>query len=102
MINLRTSLVFFIFVATFSLNDGDNLLDRIVYEASFLYTLVAAFGVSMMLSGRSLHLMFAVWVLGLTANLPAEFPLNLGIDRDVFGGFMVWTLLVPMISRRLD
>ena len=63
---------------------------------------MAAFGVSMMLSGRSLHLMFAVWVLGLTANLPAEFPLNLGIDRDVFGGFMVSTLLVPMISRRLD
>ena len=31
MINLRTSLVFCIFVATFSLNDGDNLLDRIVY-----------------------------------------------------------------------
>ncbi len=56
----------------------------------------------MMLSDRSLQLMFAVWVLGLTANLPAEFPLNLGIDRDVFGGFMVSTLLVPMISRRLD
>mgnify|MGYP003334375536 CR=1 FL=1 len=102
MINLRTSLVFCIFVATFSLNDGDNLLDRIVYEASFLYNaggrvwgLHDAFGPQPASHVRRM-------VLGLTANLPAEFPLNLGIDRDVFGGFMVSTLLVPMISRRLD
>ena len=102
MINLRTSIVFLIFVATFSINDGDNFIDRIIHDANFLYTLVAAFGVSMMLAGHSLHLMFAVWALGLTANLPVEFPLNLGIDRDLFGGFMISTLLVPMLSHHLE
>ena len=102
MINMRTTIVFLIFVATFSINDGDNFIDRIVQDANFLYTLAAAFGISMMLSGRSLHLMFAVWVLGLTANLPAEFPLNLGIDRDLFGVFMISTLLVPILSRHID
>ena len=102
MINMRITIVFLIFVATFSINDGDNLIYRIIHDANFLYTLAAALGVSTMLAGKSMHLMFSVWMPGLTASLPANFALNLGLDRDLFGGFMKSSLLMPVLSRHLD
>lgn len=102
MINMRMTVVFLIFVATFSINDGDNFIDRVIRDANILYTLLAAFGVSVMLSGKSTHLMFFVWILGLTASLPETFALNFGLDRDLFGGFMISTLMIPLLSQHLD
>ncbi len=102
MLTIRMAGVFLIFVATFSVNHSDNFLCRLLGESSFLITLVAALCVAVVLSGRSVYVIAAVLALGLNANLPADFALNFGIDRDLYAGVMISTLMVPFLSRYIE
>jgi len=38
-----------------------------------------------------------VIILSLNANMPADFSLNFGYDRDLYGGFMLALVIQPLL-----
>jgi|TARA_B100001964_G_C14218798_1_gene594199 hypothetical protein len=59
--------------------------------------------VAMVMTGlimhRDLALVVLILFLSIGANMPAEFMLNFGIDRDIFTGILGAIILLPLIAR---
>ena len=52
--------------------------------------------------GRNIFVVAIVVCLCLIANMPADFSLNFGYDRDIYAGVMVALLFQPLLARVLD
>ena len=77
----------------FSANMADNLIARLGIEQSYGYVLGLALMFTLMLNERKAFIIAAVVLLSLNANMPVEFSLNMGLDRDYYAGFMMALLL---------
>ena len=51
---------------------------------------------------RHILIVSTILVLSLLSNMPVEFGLNFGFDRDYYAGFMLALIFQPVLVRALD
>lgn len=98
----RSMMVFLLFLATLALNVDDNLIARIGFESNYGLILVLSILFTVILAGRNIYIIGAAVVLCLVANMPADFSLNFGVDRDYYAGVMLALLMQPIMARILN
>lgn len=98
---IRAGTVFLIFAVTLALNVGDNLLSRLGLDNLGLI-FVAALLITLFMAGRHAFIIAAAVILSLNANMPTDFALNLGFDRDYYAGLMMALVLQPVMARVLQ
>tara|TARA_B110000046_G_C12857122_1_gene340211 strand:- start:563 stop:712 length:150 start_codon:yes stop_codon:yes gene_type:complete len=49
-----------------------------------------------------LYLIATITMFSLNANMPADFSLNFGFDRDYYAGIMLAMVLQPIVARTFD
>lgn len=99
---IRCAVIFLVLMTTFGANMDDNLLARLGFEPSYGYVLGMALLFSLLLSERHAFIVAAVVMLSLNANMPLEFSLNFGLDRDYYAGLMMALLLQPIMFRTMQ
>lgn len=99
---VRSITVFLIVAVTLGLDSTDNILARIGMQDNYLLLFGLAAVFTLLLTGRNVYVIGAVAVLSLIANMPADFTLNFGIDRDYYAGAMMAVVLQPLITRLID
>ncbi len=98
----KVALLFLLMSATLLINIDDNLLARLGLTANYGIAVFAALIVAMLVAGRKLAVVVLVVLLSLIANMPQEFALNFGVNREVFFGLMVSLVLAPYIAQIFD
>lgn len=99
---VRSITVFLIVSVTLGLDGSDNVLARIGTPHNYLLLFGIALLFTLLLAGRNIYVIGTVVVLSLIANMPADFYLNFGVDRDYYAGAMVALVLQPVITRLID
>ena len=99
---IRWGLVFTVFITTLSMNIEDNLIARVGVQESYLWILVLATTCTVLLAKRSLYLIATIAMFSLNANMPADFGLNFGFDRDYYAGMMLAMVFQPIVARTFD
>lgn len=96
---VRGMMVFFLFLVTMAMNIDDNLMARIGFDGNYGLIFVLATLFTVILSGRSTYIVAAAVLLCMVANMPADFSLNFGVDRDYYAGLMLALLMQPLVAR---
>ena len=99
---VRSISVFLILAVTLGLDGSDNIIARIGMPDNYTLLLGLALLLTLLLAGRNIYVIGMVVVLSLLANLPANFSLNFGIDRDYYAGAMMALVLQPVVSRLIE
>ncbi|MFN3239760.1 MAG: hypothetical protein ACE37D_22280 [Pseudomonadales bacterium] len=99
---IRTCVIFLVLATTLATNMDDNLLARLGMDSNFAYVLGFAALFSVLLSERNAFIVAAVVMFSLNANMPIDFSLNLGVDRDYYAGLMFALLLQPVMVRTMS
>ena len=98
---IRSSLVFLILGVTLCINAEDNFAARAGLTDSYVYVIGLALICSSMMAKSNVFIVTAVVVFSLNANMPVDFSLNLGFDRDIYGGFMLAMVFQPLVGKFL-
>jgi hypothetical protein len=96
---VRSVTVFVILLVTMGINGTDNLIARLGMGGNYALVLGLAVLFTLFLVGRNIYVIGVVAVLSLIANMPADFTLNFGFDRDYYAGVMVALLFQPVVTR---
>lgn len=99
---LRFIILFMTFSATLALNLGDNMVSRLGLATNVGFILLIASILTYLVSGRRSFIVVGVVLLSLVANMPADFTLNMGVDRDYYAGFMLALALQPMLDKVIE
>lgn len=97
----RSMIVFLFFAVTLTMNVDDNLLARLGLGGNFALIFALSVFFTAIMVGRSMLIVGTAVVLCLVANMPADFTLNFGFDRDYYAGILVALLLQPVIARAM-
>jgi len=98
----RSILVFVVFIAALAINLEDNFVARLGLEGNFTIVLAMAILFTFLILGRNVFVVATIVGLCLLANMPADFTLNFGVDRDLFAGMMMALLFQPFLARVLQ
>ena len=99
---IRYTLLFLIFAVTLALNLDDNLIARLGFSGNYGFILALSLICTLFVAGRHTVIVAAVVVLCLNANMPIDFSLNFGYDRDYYAGLMAALVLQPILMRVFD
>lgn len=99
---VRSIAVFLILAVTLGLNIDDNLVARVGMAGNYGLIIGLSFLFTLVLVGRNVYVVGVVVVLSLLANMPADFSLNFGIDRDYYAGAMMALVFQPLVTRLID
>lgn len=99
---LRYTLLFFIFAVTLALNLDDNLIARLGFSGNYGFILALSLICTVLVAGRHAVIVAAVVLLCLNANMPIDFSLNFGYDRDYYAGLMAALVLQPILIYFFD
>lgn len=102
LLYVRIAILFLLFSVTMSMNLDDNLIARLGFSVNLGLILVLATTCTLFVARRRELIVALIVFLSLNANMPADFSLNLGYDRDLYGGLMLALLLQPLLMRVLD
>ena len=102
LLYVRIAILFLLFSVTLSMNLDDNLIARLGFSVNLGFILVLATTCTLFVARRRELIVALIVFLSLNANMPADFSLNLGYDRDLYGGLMLALLLQPLLMRVLD
>jgi hypothetical protein len=98
----KVLITFLILSMTLAINVGDNVLARLGFDQGYLKVALCAVVVTGLIARRNLLLVVLVLLLSFGANMPADFMLNFGIDRDIFLGALGAIVLMPVLARVMD
>jgi hypothetical protein len=96
---IRTVIVFILLSVTMFINQEDNLFARLGMQGNHVALIALVLLFALLLTNRSFHIIAMATLLSLIANMPIEFSLNFGLDRDLYSGFMVAIMQQPAINR---
>ena len=102
LLYVRIAILFLLFSVTLSMNLDDNLIALLGFSVNLGLILVLATTCTLFVARRRELIVALIVFLSLNANMPADFSLNLGYDRDLYGGLMLALLLQPLLMRVLD
>ena len=94
----KPTLMFLVLMVSMSFNIDDNLIARLGISSGYGSAILVATVMTVLLSGRDLVLISLTVLFSINANMPMEFVLNFGIDRDFYGGLMVSLVLIPFLA----
>ncbi|MFT7685503.1 MAG: hypothetical protein ACI9FB_000846 [Candidatus Azotimanducaceae bacterium] len=95
----RGSIIFFVLFISFGTNLEDNFISRIGLDSNYGYVIFAAMLITLFVTNRHGLMIAAILIFSLNANMPIDFELNLGFDRDYYTGLMVALILQPLTTR---
>jgi hypothetical protein len=98
----RIFALFFVFLVTLGLNLDDNIVARLGFSANYGFILIIAVVCTAFVAGRHAAIVAIVVVFSLNANMPMDFSLNLGYDRDLYAGLMAALVLQPILMRVIE
>jgi len=90
------------FLMTIAVNIEDNVLARLGFEKNYLIMALVATVVTGLIIHRHLFLIVLVLFLSVGANMPADFMLNFGLDRDYFVGALGAVIITPVAVRYME
>jgi|TARA_B100000315_G_scaffold111949_2_gene102648 hypothetical protein len=93
-----------IFVLTFitlTINANDGIISRLGLEFGYGLIALVSLSVSTLLIGQRTVVISMVIAMSLLANMPKEFVLNFGLDRDLYMGIATAIILAPVVSRAM-
>ncbi len=99
---VRCSVVFLILVVILGGNLEDNMIARLGVTASYGYVAAAALIGTALIAGRNIFIIAAIVMFIISANMPADFSLNFGFDRDYYAGLMMAIVLQPFLERVME
>jgi hypothetical protein len=99
---IRYTPLFFIFAATLTLNLDDNVIARLGFTGNYGFILAVALICTLFVAGRHAVIVAVVVMLCLNANMPVDFSLNFGYDRDYYAGLMAALVLQPILVWMFD
>jgi len=103
LMNFTKSLsLFCLLAATLVMNMDDNLISRLGLENPYGVAVAIAMLGTLLLKHQSITTITLVMLLSLNANMPQDFVLNFGYDRDLFAGLMLAAATVPFMARILE
>lgn len=98
----RIGFIFVLLATTLATNTDDNLLARLGLDVSAGYIFGFSLLFSLLLSERNSFIVALVVLFSLNANMPLDFSLNMGVDRDYYAGVMLALLLQPAMVRTME
>ena len=98
----KGNLIFVLMFATLAVNADDGIIARLGLEFDYGLVTVVSLLVAVLLIGQTALIVSLVMSLSLVANMPTEFALNFGMDRDMYLGVATAVVFAPIISRVLD
>ena len=98
----RVSTLFMVFLVTLALNLDDNIVARLGFSANYGIIFVLAVACTAFIAGRHAAIVAIAVIFSLNANMPLDFSLNLGFDRDLYAGLMAALVLQPLLTRVLE
>jgi hypothetical protein len=99
---IRTGLIFMVLATAPAINMKDKLIVRLGMETDVGYALGFALLFSILLSERNAFIVVAVVFFSLSVNMPLDFSLKFGTDRDYYAGLMMALLLQPLMVRTMQ
>lgn len=99
---IRSAAVFLFITVAMAMNLDDNLMARLGMAGNYGLILTASILFTLFLIGRNIWLVAGVVVLCLVTNMPADFSLNFGYDRDYYAGIMLALLFQPLMARAIE
>ena len=96
---LRTTIIFMALGVTMVIHKDDNLLARLGMTGNYAVLGGIAFVLSLMLTARPMPVIAIALLLSLAANMPVEYAIGIGMDRDYYGGFLAILVVHPVIER---
>ena len=96
---MRGAMIFLVVLVTFSTNISDNIIVRLGLESSIGFVVFAALLVTFFIVGRHGLIIGVIILFCLNANMPVDFDLNMGFDRDYYTGLMIALLVQPLTVR---
>ena len=99
---IRCTVVFLILVVILGDNLEDNMIARLGITASYGYAAGAALIGTALIAGRNIFIIAAIVMFSISANMPADFSLNFGFDRDYYADLMMAIVLQPFLVRVLE
>lgn len=98
---MRCAIIFLVLAVTLATNLEDNVIARLGITANYGYAIGAALIGTALIAGRDKLIIAVIVVFSLNANMPTDFVLNFGFDRDYYAGLMVAIVAVPFFDRVL-
>jgi hypothetical protein len=86
----------------FMVNTTGNVIARLGFESAYWIAGLIALAVAGLIRDQGPVMIILVLFTGLVANMPQEFILNFGIDRDYFFGAFVGLVLTPTVVNSLE
>ena len=99
---IRCAFVFLILAVTLGTNVEDNIIARLGLTATYGYVVGAALIGTVLIAGRNVFIIAAIVIFSLNANMPTDFSMNFGFDRDYYAGLMMAIVLQPFLVRVLE
>jgi len=99
---IRGAIVFLILAVTLGTNLEDNMIARLGLTANYGYVFIVALIGASLIAGRDALIIAVVILFSLNANMPTDFVLNFGFDRDYYAGLMVAIVFMPFFTRVLE
>ena len=98
----KPTLIFLVLMASMSINLDDNLIARLGISSGYGSAILVAIVMTVLLGGRHLVLISLTVLFSINANMPMEFVMNFGIDRDLYSGLMVSLVLIPFVEQVIE
>ncbi|HJN53295.1 MAG: hypothetical protein QGI68_20000 [Pseudomonadales bacterium] len=98
---VKGALISVLVFATLTVNANDGIITRLGLELGYGVIAVVSLLVATLLIGQTALMVALVVSMSLLANMPAEFVLNFGLDRDLYMGIATAVVLAPFACRAL-
>ncbi len=99
---IKGAFIFLVLLITIAINLEDNMIARLGFEPTYLIMALVAVVITGLVMHNNLALVVLVLFLSVGANMPVDFMLNFGIDRDILTGILGAIILLPLIAKVID
>lgn len=107
---VKSILICIIVTATMLVNVDDNLLARLGIAENYLLLSLGVMLITLLTTGINTFVTAFIILFSMNANMPVEFSLNFGVDRDIYAIAMSmllisafsWTLVTRGRSQKAD
>lgn len=89
----KSALICIIVAATMLINIDDNLLARIGFSGNYLFLSLGVLLMTVFSMGINTLIIAVIIIFSMNTNMPVDFALNFGIDRDIYAIGMVILLI---------
>lgn len=89
----KSALICIIVAATMLVNIDDNLLARIGLSGNYLFLSLGVLLMTVFSMGINTFIIAVIIVFSMNTNMPIDFALNFGVDRDIYAIGMLILLI---------